>query len=108
MPAFRAPLRVLLALAGLVAFSGASGQPTQAASAAATTPATASACAVDGAAVGSGKRLVIEHVSANIRVSRGKAVEFGSTQIEATNGYVAVPIRLEAGASQEMVLRVIE
>src|SRR6187200_827084 len=51
MPAFRAPLRVLLALASLVAFSGASAQPAKAASAVAATPAAASApAAVDEAA----------------------------------------------------------
>jgi hypothetical protein len=38
----------------------------------------------------------------------GKVVEFGSTQIEATNGYVAIPLKLEAGATQEAVLKVIE
>jgi len=55
------------------------------------TPATASACAVDGAAVGSGKRLVIEHVSANIRVSRGKAVEFAELRVGGGSDFQYLP-----------------
>ena len=50
MPAFRAPLRVLLALAGLLACAGASAQPAKAASAAAAAPAAASAPAAGASA----------------------------------------------------------
>src|SRR6187551_1849204 len=50
MAAFRTPLRVLLALAGMVAYAGASAQPAKAASASAATPAAVSAPAAGASA----------------------------------------------------------